>query len=446
MYMFLQVLGQIQNANNASGLSNKDGGSIPLFILLIPVFLALFNIVMAYIGSLRYKKLKVVTREHEWLLQQKENCLAFMRLRLSEPLDAISKKLAAAQKTGELSEASFKKLNESIGISKTRVENLTHELQRSTLHVTQEAVDIIPFYRSVTTMVVLAATVFVITIVNSILASTKVVSFTSGMLAAQVVVFLLAATVVLITNRYKHVSDQLIMHSKATLALQERMDDSKDHLISLVLKIISADIADLKQDLALLLGSDTQNELSHSLQQIDSVINRLELLNNVETRLLKSDVRILNIEDLVEDVFRSYQKDLNERGVQVEHFHRVGSAKLQPSVVQDYSLLKLALSEVFYNALQHSPPRGLIKVVSEHNLTTSSLTVIDQGPGIKLHHGRVGAFNGNHKHHPDDQDSVGIGLYLADQIMHILGGEIQISNNKESGASIKLVFINSYVR
>lgn len=443
--MFLNLLAQAQDTTKYSqGLSNKDGGSIPLFVLLIPMALALFNIAMAYIGSLRYKKLKVVTKEHEWLLQQKANCLAFMKLRLSEPLEAIRKHLKALEQAGKLSTANFKKLNESIEISETRINNLSHELQRSTLQVTQEAVDIIPFYRSVTTMIVLAMTVFVVTIVNSILATTKTVSFTFSMLAAQVVVFLLAAAVVLITNRYKSVSDKLIMHSKATLGLQQRMDDGKDHLISLVIKIISADITDLKQDIALLVDSKEQVALESSLEQIDTVINRLELLNDVETRLLKSDVRVLNIEVLVEDVFRTYQKELNERGIQVEHFHRVGSTKLQPSVVQDYSLLKLALSEVFYNALQHSPPQGLIKVVSEHNLTSSSLTVLDQGPGIKLRQ-KVQPFMTDPAKHVSDKNA-GVGLYLADQIMHILGGEVRISSNKDTGASVKLTFINAYIR
>jgi len=442
--MSLELVAQLQSKYTNS-LSTKDSGSIPLFILLVPIAFALFNIIMAYLGSIRYKKLHSTAKEHEWLLQQKTNCLAFMRERLSGPLERIRGLLTDLQKTGSLSPANLKKLIDSIEISEARVDNLSKELQRSTLHVTQESVDIIPFYRSATTMIILALTVFVIAVVNSVLASTKVVSFTFGMLTAQVVIFLLAAAVVLLTNRYKRVSDQLVMHSKATINLQQRMDDSKDHLISLVIKIISSDIADLKQSIALLVDKKDQETLKEPMKQIDTVIERLQLLNDIESRLLKSDVRLLNVEDLVEDVFRSYQKDLNDNGLQVEHFHRVGATKLQPSVVQDYSLLKMALSEVFYNAIQHSPPRGLIKVVSEHNLTTSSLTVLDQGPGLKLNHNGVRPF----MRAPGNQSlesGVGVGLYLADQIMHILGGEIQISASKEAGTSIKLVFINAYVR
>ncbi len=442
--MPLELVAQLQT-NYTTSLSNRDGGSIPLFILLIPIAFALFNIVMAYLGSVRYKKLHSTAKEHEWLLQQKTNCLAFIKTRLSDPLEAIRTQLGELQATNSLSAASHKTLVESIEISEARVVNLSKELQRSTLNVTKESVDIIPFYRSATTLVILGLTIFIITVVNSVLASTKIVSFTFGMLAAQVGMFTLAAAVVLLTNRYKRVSDQLIMHSKATLSLQQRMDDSKDHLISLVIKIISADIADLKQGIALLVEKKDQEALEEPLAQIDQVIERLELLNNVESRLLKADVRLLNVEDLVEDVFRTYQKELNERGLQVEHFHRVGATKLQPSVVQDYSLLKLALSEVFANALQHSPPRGLIKVVSDHNLTTSSLTVLDQGPGIELKHSEAQPFmrDADQQH---TEENVGIGLYLADQVMHILGGEIQISASKESGTSIKLVFINAYVR
>ena len=427
-----------------SNLSNKDGGSIPLFILLVPIIIALFNILMAYTGSLRYKKLKLITKEHEWLLQQKENCLAFMRLRLIKPIESIYKELQNMQKSGTLSDTNFKKLDESIGISRARIENLSYELQRSSLHVAKEAIDIIPFYRSVTTMVILALTAFVITVVNSVLATTKVVSFTFGMLAAQVVVFVLAAVVVLITNRYKRVSDKLIMHSKATLALQEQVDNSKDHIVSLVIKIISSDIVNLKQDIALLLTKEQQARVKTSLDHIDVVIERMVILNDVEARTLKSDVRIINVEDLVSEVFRAHQNELNERGIQVEHFHRVGSAKLQPSVVQDHSLLKTALSEVFDNAMRYSPRQGIIKVISEHDLTSSSLTVVDQGPGLKLSQRKIGTFTSDKYAATDEQ--VGIGLYLADQIMHILGGEIDISRNPEGGTRVKLTFINSYVR
>lgn len=430
------------SATAATTAAKKDNSAYALIILIVPVLFALFNIVMAYLGGIKYQKLRKVSKQHEWLLQQKNNSLAVIQYKVGHPLSLITQKIEELYKAENLSTDNRKKLLNSVETSKSRIENLSRELQRSTLSLTQESVDIVPFYRSATTLLVISATAFMLVVIDSILVSTENLVLSFNTISTQVVALLTVVIAVLLTNRYKRISDKLLVHSKATLRLQESVDDAKDHIVSLVVKIIAADIEKLKADVALLVDHDDQAEITQNIARIDGVIGRLQMLNDIESRLIKSDVKLLNIEELIEDVFRTYQKQLNDRGLQVEHFHRVGASKIQLGVVQDRSLLKTALSEIFHNAVVNAPEQSVIKIVSEHNVSSSSITVSDQGSGEPFAHSSA---------HPmlssdNESDSIGIGLYLADQIMHILGGELMVINTKGVGNSVKITFINNYVK
>lgn len=419
--------------------SAQSAGAIPLLVLLAPILFALFNIVMAYIGGAKFRELKRVARQHDWLLQQKNNALALLRDRIEKPLTEISDAINELYKTDVLSLDNKKKLSETTEVSLARIQNVSRELQRSTLSLTLEPVDTVPFYRSATTIAVVFTTGFMLVVVNAVLVSTESLKLTVGSVVAQVAAFLLVAVAVALTNRYKRISDTLLAHSKATLRLQESVDDAKDHIISLVVKIIAADIDKLKADIALIIPEKSQGEIREKIGHVDHVVSRIQLLNDIESRLIKSDVKLLKVEELIEEVFREHQQQLNDRGLQVEHFHRVGAAKIQTSIVQDRSLLKQAFTEVFENAITHAPEHSVIKILSEHNVLKSSITVADQGSGEPFAHTAERPLT-------TTGDSIGIGLYLADQIAHILGGELLITNSKGVGSNVKLTFINNYVR
>lgn len=417
----------------------QSAGVIPLLILLAPIVFALFNIVMAYIGGKKFKELKRVARQHDWLLQQKNNALALLKDRIEKPLAEIDETINELYKKDVISLENKKTLTETTQVSLARIQNVSRELQRSTLSLTLEPVDAVPFYRSATTIAVVFTTAFMLVVVNAVLVSIESLQLTAGTISAQVIAYLLVAVAVALTNRYKRISDTLLAHSKATLRLQESVDDAKDHIISLVVKIIAADIDKLKADIALIIPKQSQPSIQERVDHIDHVVARLELLNNIESRLIKSDVKLLKVEDLIEEVFREHQQQLNDRGLQVEHFHRVGVAKIQTSIVQDRSLLKQAFTEVFENAIRHAPEHSVIKILSEHNVLNSSITVADQGSGEPFAHTAEQPL-------ATSGDSIGIGLYVADQIAHILGGELLVTNNKGVGSSVKISFINNYVR
>jgi len=424
------------------GTSAGDVAVIPLFVLVVPLIFAFINIVIAYLSSVRYKKMHVKIQEHEWLLQQKGNSLAILKDKIVAPLSKVKSKLEELYKSDFLSTESYKKLIDAVAVSASRIQNLSTELQRSTFSITKESVDIVPFYRSATTVMVILTTTVLLVVVNSVLASTETAAIGTTSIIVQIVAFIVAMIAVVLTSRYKRIATRLLVHSKATIRLQQEVDDAKDHIISLVVKIISADITKLKTDITLMVDEDNARQLDPYMDLITEVIARLELMSNIESRLIKSDVKLLNVEDLIEEIFREHQSQLNERGIQVEHFHRVGASKIQLGIVQDRALLKTAVVEVFKNAIEHTPEQSVIKIVSEHSLTGSSITVTDQAPGGDFEHTPMHETESS----PVDGVRLGVGLYIADQIMHILGGEVHIIHSKNVGNSVKLTFINNYVR
>jgi len=277
-------------------------------------------------------------------------------------------------------------------------------------------------------------------IIDSILASLDLIDITLGVIILQSMAFLVATIITFIASIYKRTSDRLIAHDEAALKSQRNIDSERDHMISLAVKILTADLESLSRDLSLFVTESDGLVIRQQTEELDKVMERLHLLNNIENRTIQSEVKLLNVEELIESMFRKYQDNLNKLGLQVEYFHRIGAANIQPSVVQDYALLSIALSEVFESILSVAQKQTVVTITSDHSLSNSSITI------STVSGGRVVNYNKD----TQDKEGVaqeinGIGLYVASQIMSILGGDVRM-NLGNSGNSISLIFANNYIK
>lgn len=435
----IQILGQTQPAGGGF-LTSSDNMTVPFLTLLVPLFFALTNMLNAYLGAKRHKELKKSVADHKWLLQQKNDFLVSLKKKLTTPLKLIQGEVEDLAESGKLSSENTKTLIESLSVAQTRVKNIVSELQRTSFSVSLESVDLVPFYRSVTTIGVLASTIFVMVIIDSILASLDLIDITLGVIILQSMAFLVATIITFIASIYKRTSDRLIAHDEAALKSQRNIDSERDHMISLAVKILTADLESLSRDLSLFVTESDGLVIRQQTEELDKVMERLHLLNNIENRTIQSEVKLLNVEELIESMFRKYQDNLNKLGLQVEYFHRIGAANIQPSVVQDYALLSIALSEVFESILSVAQKQTVVTITSDHSLSNSSITI------STVSGGRVVNYNKD----TQDKEGVaqeinGIGLYVASQIMSILGGDVRM-NLGNSGNSISLIFANNYIK
>jgi hypothetical protein len=435
----IRLVGQTQPTGGGF-LTSRDNMTVPFLTLLVPLFFALYNMLNAYLGAKRHKELKKSVTLHKWLLQQKNDFLVSLKKRLNTPLEVIQGEIEELAESGKLSSENNKTLIENIQVAKTRVNNIVSELQRTSFSVSLESVDLVPFYRSVTTIGVLASTVFIMVIIDSILVSLDLINITLGVIILQSMAFLVATIITFVASLYKRTSDRLIAHDEASLKSQRAIDSERDHMISLAVKIITADLEGLRRDLRLFVAESDGLVIRRQTEELDKVMERMHMLNNIENRTIQSEVKILNVEELIESMFRKYQDNLNKLGLQVEYFHRIGAANIQPSVVQDYALLSIALSEAFESILSVAQKQSIVTITSEHDLSNSSITISSVSGKSPMGVHKDGSYN-----EKAPQEINGIGLYIASQIMSILGGDIHM-NLGSNGSSINLIFANNYIK
>ena len=97
--------------------------------------------------------------------------------------------------------------------------------------------------------------------------------------------------------------------------------------------------------------------------------------------------------------------------------------------------LERALANLLGNAIKFSPPRSTVTVTLEWGATHARLSVEDEGPGIsKEGHDRI--FEVFHREADDDHlPGLGLGLYIAKQIVLSHGGTITVQSELGQGAT-----------
>jgi signal transduction histidine kinase len=101
--------------------------------------------------------------------------------------------------------------------------------------------------------------------------------------------------------------------------------------------------------------------------------------------------------------------------------------------------LERALANLLGNAIKFSPPRSMVTVTLEWGPTQARLSVVDRGPGISNEgHGRI--FEVFHREADNAHlPGLGLGLYIAKQIVESHGGVISVQSEPGQGATFEVL-------
>ncbi len=161
------------------------------------------------------------------------------------------------------------------------------------------------------------------------------------------------------------------------------------------------------------------------VQQLSALVDEFLNLTQIEAGQLKLSLARVDPAELVERAIRDIASAAEEAGVVIEHDVTSGLA-----ISGDPSRLLIVLSNLLSNAVKYSPARGVITVEVRAVDGMVELAVTDRGPGIPVEHReRVFErfFRIEHTRPPGEVGipGVGIGLYIAKQIVVAHGGTIR---------------------
>jgi signal transduction histidine kinase len=185
-------------------------------------------------------------------------------------------------------------------------------------------------------------------------------------------------------------------------------------------------------------------------RQIDFVLNLLDL-SRIEGGVLRVTHERVEVDEVISSVIKSEALSAEKR----RHELRVEPSEVPP-VCADPKELRRVLSNIVENAIKYTPDGGRIVLSAREEDSHVAISVTDNGRGIpaedmpilfdKFHRGRPAPHSAamaegttNAEFLEDaDVSGVGLGLYLARNVMERMGGRISVDSKVGRGSTFKL--------
>jgi two-component system sensor histidine kinase ChvG len=174
--------------------------------------------------------------------------------------------------------------------------------------------------------------------------------------------------------------------------------------------------------------------IQHDVRRLDRLISDISNASRLDAELARQSAERVDIVQLGETM-ASIQRDLAApRKVDVLFEKHV--SRYVPVVLGHDSRLAQVINNLIDNAVSFSPEGGKVQVVVRTDEDTVTITVSDEGPGIRGDISRI--FQRFYTDRPDGEhfgDHSGLGLAISKQIVEAHGGSIKAENRTDrSGA------------
>lgn len=174
--------------------------------------------------------------------------------------------------------------------------------------------------------------------------------------------------------------------------------------------------------------------IQHDVRRLDRLISDISNASRLDAELARQSAERVDLAKLAEAMV-SIQKDVAaKRQVDVELTLNTG--RYAPIVLGHDSRLAQVINNLIDNAVSFSPEHGKVSVAIATTEETITITVMDEGPGIRGDISRI--FQRFYTDRPEGEDfgdHSGLGLAISKQIIDAHGGTIIAANRSDrSGA------------
>lgn len=197
--------------------------------------------------------------------------------------------------------------------------------------------------------------------------------------------------------------------------------------MNLSLSLLAREGADETRRLAL------TRELKRALERIDWLVETLLKLSRLDAGVVVFEPKPLTAAALTEQAAQTLRIPMELREQRFETELKDAVLRVDPAWTAE------ALGNVLKNCVEHTPAGGTIRVSARQTPLFTELCVTDTGPGVDpadLPHLFERFYRGKNA----DENSVGIGLALARQIVTAQNGTLQAANQPGGGARFTMRF------
>lgn len=159
---------------------------------------------------------------------------------------------------------------------------------------------------------------------------------------------------------------------------------------------------------------------------------------NAQTDGFSPTIEPILIHTLFLDVIERFDKEISAKEISLKF---VGDE--ESTLNTDRFLLRFILKSLIENSIKYSNKEGTIEVVVSSDSEKTSITVKDNGVGMKRSRlTTIGTLDGAPYTGTMDEKGTGLSLVIVKEFVELLRGEMNISSVEDEGTSVQIQFPN----
>jgi signal transduction histidine kinase len=174
------------------------------------------------------------------------------------------------------------------------------------------------------------------------------------------------------------------------------------------------------------------NVIQDEVERMNSLINNLLNVNKLEMGSMRPERHRVKLDDLLRDAFRQAQSRADSKGVRLD----LQVPREVAAVAVDKDLFRIALNNLLGNAIKYNQRGGSVTLAAEETDGDVVIAVRDTGIGMAPEdQARVlEKFFRVRETGPEQRGGHGLGLYLANQIIELHHGRLEIESEPGRGS------------
>ncbi len=241
-----------------------------------------------------------------------------------------------------------------------------------------------------------------------------------------------------LTDKVNEQTEQLKKANQELMGL----DHAKTEFLRMISHELRTPLNGIIGPLHLLKERNETREIEELINVLDSSVERLEKFSRVAMTITKFNVANqqiekdpLELEELIDRSISELEEELGKKNLRV--VREVASG--EQIVAGDFELLVMCFTNVLLNAIKYSENDGEIHIRTMRRDSEVSCEISDQGPGFSPNaiEKLFTLFEPGESH---INENLGLGLALVKMILDAHNCTIEITNNNDRGATVKLLF------
>ena len=250
--------------------------------------------------------------------------------------------------------------------------------------------------------------------------------------------FILETTIIPMVSEEEKIGTLIVLHN---ITREKLIDKAKSEFVTLAAHRLRTPISAVKWSLQALLEGELSKEQKELLEKtyqannkaIEIVKDLLDMAQIEEGKYLSERV-LSDMEEIIESLISDYKIAIEKKSLRVKFKE---PTEQLPKVMADVEKMKIAIGNIFNNAIKYTLLGGKIIISLKGNEKEIEVQIADTGLGIPQHEQKkvfTKFFRGaNIK--KIDTEGTGLGLYITKNIIEAHGGRIWFESKENKGTT-----------